>query len=154
MSIDAKQLKLFVIIPTLCQIGLYSDAAVNLLLGTCAQESQMGTYLKQINGPALGIYQIEPNTHDDIWDNYLRYKPDLAAKILAIDARGTNNLVVNLAYATAIARVQYLRAPTALPAANDINGLALYYKKYYNTANGAATAAEFINNYQKYINGN
>lgn len=152
MSIDAKQLKLFVIVPTLCSIGLYSEAAVNLLLGTCAQESKMGTYIKQITGPALGIYQTEPNTHDDIWDNYLKYKPDLSGKILAIDARGTNSLIVNLSYATAIARVQYLRAPAPLPDASDLNGLAQYYKKYYNTPLGAATTQQFIDNYQRYVN--
>lgn len=152
MSIDAKQLKLFVIVPVLAQLGLYSDSAVNLLLGTCAQESQLGTYLKQINGPALGIYQIEPNTHDDIWDNYLKYRGDLGGKILAIDSRDTNNLITNLAYATAIARIIYLRAPDNIPAANDIAGLARFYKKYYNTPLGAATEEQFIDNYKRYVN--
>lgn len=152
MSIDAKQLKLFVIVPTLAQLGLYSDAAVNLLLGTCAQESKMGTYLKQLNGSALGIYQMEPASHDDIWDNYLKYRGDLAGKILAIDSRNTNNLIVNLSYATAMARIQYLRVSEPLPEANDLNGLAHYYKVYYNTAGGAATIDEFVANYQRYVN--
>lgn len=151
MSIDAKQLKLYVMVPTLAQIGLYSDSAVNLLLGTCAQESQLGTYLKQINGPALGIYQIEPNTHDDVWDNYLKYKGDLGGKVLAIDSRDTNNLITNLAYATAIARIIYLRAPDTLPAANDIEGLAKYWKQYYNTPNGKGCVADFIDNYKRYV---
>lgn len=152
MSIDAKQLKLFVIVPTLAKLGLYSDSAVNLLLGTCAQESQMGTYLKQINGPALGIYQIEPNTHDDLWDNYLKYRPELAGKVLGIDSRDNNNLIVNLSYATAIARIQYLRAPDPFPEPNNIEGLARYYKKHYNTYEGKGTVEEFINNYNRYIN--
>jgi hypothetical protein len=151
MSIDTKQLKLFVIVPTLVQIGLYSDSAVNLLLGTCAQESAMGTYLKQINGPALGIYQMEPNTHADIWDNFLKFNPDLAGKVLAIDSSETSNLITNLAYATALARIQYLRAPAKLPAADDIAGLAAYYKRYYNTPAGKATEQQFIDNYHRYI---
>lgn len=152
MSIDAKQFKLYIIVPTLAKLGLYSDSAVNLLLGTCAQESQMGTYLKQINGPALGIYQEEPASHDDVWDNYLKYKPDLAGKVLAIDSRDTNNLIINLSYATAIARIQYLRAPCPFPAADDLVGLASYYKRYYNTEQGAATVDEFIDNYKRYVN--
>jgi hypothetical protein len=151
MSFDAKQLKSFVIVPTLCQIGLHSDSAVNLLLGTCAQESQMGKYLKQVNGPALGIYQIEPESHEDIWDNYLRFRPELAKKILAISSHDTNNLIVNLAYSTAIARIKYLRAPAHLPDANDIEGLANYYKQYYNTPKGAATQQQFIDNYNRYV---
>lgn len=152
MSIDAKQLKLFVIVPTLAKLGLYSDSAVNLLLGTCAQESKMGTYLKQINGPAFGIYQIEPNTHDDLWDNYLKYRPELAGKVLGIDSRDNNNLIVNLSYATAIARIHYLRAPDPFPEPNNIEGLARYYKKHYNTYEGKGTVEEFIKNYNRYIN--
>lgn len=151
MSINAKQLKLFVIVPTLAKLGLYSDSAVNLLMGTCAQESQLGTYLKQINGPALGIFQTEPATHDDIWDNYLKYKPDLAAKVLEINARETNSLITDLSYAAAIARIHYLRAPALLPKPDDIEGLARYWKRYYNTNKGKGTVEEFINNYKRYV---
>ena len=57
----------------LSSIGLYSVEAVYLLLGTCAVESNFGTYLKQKNGPALGVFQIEPSTLIDIWENYLYY---------------------------------------------------------------------------------
>ena len=43
---------------TLKAIDLYSDEAVSLMLGTCAQESAFGRYRRQLgNGPALGIYQ-------------------------------------------------------------------------------------------------
>jgi hypothetical protein len=152
MGIDAKQLKLFVIVPTLAKLGLYSDSAVNLLLGTCAQESRMGTYLKQINGPALGIYQVEPNSHEDIWDNYLKYRSELAGRVLGIDSRDTNNLIVNLSYATAIARIHYLRAPDPFPEHNDIEGLAHYWKRYYNSYEGKGTVEEFIDNYKRYVN--
>ena len=42
-------------------IDLYSPEVVELLMGTCAQESTMGKYRKQLgNGPALGIFQMEP----------------------------------------------------------------------------------------------
>lgn len=151
MSIDVKQLKLYVIIPVLEQIDLYSDSSVNLLLGTCAQESEMGTYLKQINGPALGIYQIEPNTHNDVWDNYLVYKPELRDKVLRIGERNSNSLIVNLAYQTAIARIIYLRVANPLPTANDIPGLANYYKKYYNTVSGKAILEEVIEKFRSVI---
>ncbi|MHC5804382.1 hypothetical protein ACYTX7_09245, partial [Streptococcus pyogenes] len=74
---DAKQLKVLVIGPTLKTIGLYSEAADQLILGTIFQESR-AKYLKQLgNGPALGVIQMEPNTYNDIWDNYLKYKPEL-----------------------------------------------------------------------------
>jgi hypothetical protein len=152
MSIDVKQLKLFVIVPTLAKLGLYSEAAVNLLLGTCAQESAMGTYLKQINGPALGIYQMEPNTHDDICDNFLKYRPELAGKVLGIDSCQSANLMNNLAYATAMARIQYLRAPAELPDANDTPELGRYWKLFYNSQNGKGCIDEFVANYARYVN--
>jgi hypothetical protein len=79
---NARQLRAYVIQPTLKPMGLWSLAAETLLVGTCAHESAMGKYLHQIKGPALGIYQIEPITHFDIWNNYLRYKPALRDQIL------------------------------------------------------------------------
>ncbi|MEE9541175.1 MAG: hypothetical protein V3V85_06750, partial [Candidatus Thorarchaeota archaeon] len=53
--------------------GASREAAVNLLLGTVYQESTINgiTHLKQVGGPALGIYQIEPDTEHDTWENYL-----------------------------------------------------------------------------------
>lgn len=47
-----------------------SSSAVNLLLGTAAQESAFGTYLRQIGGgPARGVFQMAPATAKDIWEN-------------------------------------------------------------------------------------
>lgn len=149
--INVSQLRDFIIKPTLKSIDLYSDAAENLLIGTCAQESKLGTYIKQVNGPALGIYQIEPATHKDVWENYLEFKPELANKVLLIGEKHDASLIVNLAYSTAIARIIYLRAPAELPLADDIGGLANYWKKYYNTELGKGKASEFIDNYRKLV---
>jgi hypothetical protein len=73
MAFDKKQFR-DLIQRTLQDLGMHSESAVNLLLGTAAQESQFGTYFRQIGGgPALGVFQMEPDTEIDIWDNYLRY---------------------------------------------------------------------------------
>lgn len=67
-----------VIRPALAVIGLQSVAAEQLLLGTAAAESRLGTYLhQQGNGPALSPWQIEPATHEDVWRNVLAFKPGL-----------------------------------------------------------------------------
>ena len=68
--IDNKQLRECIIKPTLDSLQMYSQAAEELLVFTCACESLGGTYLKQVKGPALGIYQMEPATYQDIWENY------------------------------------------------------------------------------------
>lgn len=66
-------------------IGGYSEEAENLLMGTAAQESALGEYIRQLgNGPALGIFQMEPETFDDIVRNYLSYRPDLCRKVLIV----------------------------------------------------------------------
>ncbi len=133
-------------------IGSYNEHAVNLVLGTIAQESGMGKYIKQISGPALGICQMEPNTFEDCLNNFLEYNPILKAKIKGtcnIQELRSESLVYNLAFAIAMCRVHYLRVPEKLP--EDLNGYAYYWKKYYNTNLGKGTEQEFINNYKKYV---
>jgi hypothetical protein len=79
-----------------------------LLLGTALTESGDMHYLHQLgNGPALGVYQMEPTTHEDIYDNYLKYKKEL-------------------------------------PGANDLSGLANYWKTYYNTKLGKGVPNTFV----------
>ncbi len=139
---------------TLDEIGLYSEDATNLLLGTAAQESHFGTYLRQLkSGPALGVFQMEPNTYKDIWNRYITYKQDLHIKIKdAIEAPLTpscDDMVWNLKLAIIMARVHYLRVKESLP--TEISGYAKYWKKYYNTYLGAGTEEEFIRNYKEFV---
>lgn len=135
------------------QLDLYNEDAVNLLLGTAAQESHLGEYIRQLgNGPALGIFQMEPATFRDIMVNYLKYKPDLGQKIIAL--AGTNGLKseyleFNLVVAIAFARLHYLRVSEKIP--NTIDGYARYWKVYYNTCKGKGTEQEFIENYKRFV---
>jgi hypothetical protein len=159
MTINCEQLRTKIIQPVLVHIAPEippSLAAENLLLGTCAQESKMGTYLVQLgDGPAQGIFQMEPATELDITKNFLAFRKDLTNKIWAIipESRGVDgtDLAGNLYYAAAMCRVHYYRAPGALPEHDDIPGLAAYWKKYYNTELGKGTEDEFIENYHRYV---
>lgn len=134
-------------------IGLFSSDARELLMGTCAQESALGKYRRQIGGgPALGIFQMEPATFHDIVKNYLNHKPELKAKVLEVsglkELDDPEELVFNDRLAVCMARVHYLRVSEKIP--SDLNGWAEYYKKYYNTYKGRATTLEFKMNYKKY----
>lgn len=149
MSINPGQLREYVIRPTLKELGAYSESAEELLMLTAATESLCGKYLHQVGGPALGIYQMEPATHDDLWVNYLKYKPALAEKV-ARYGHEARELPGNLYYATAMARIHYLRRPEALPSAMDERGLASYWKTWYNTHLGAGTVEKAIENYRAY----
>lgn len=154
MSIRSEQLRIHIIRPVLQRIGYWSESAENLLLRTAAQETNLGRYWRQTNGPALGMYQLEPDTHTDLWHNYLRYKEDLSKIVQAFlspNFTPEEQLVFNLGYATAIARTIYLRVPEPLPDAGDISGMANYYKRVWNTSRGKATPEQFIQNYQRYV---
>lgn len=161
MAINCKDLNQYVIIPTLSYLGLYADNNRNLLLGTAAKESDMGTYLKQLkNGPAFGIFQEQDSDHTDIYNNFLFYRPELKARVdslaspVSVYTNRNQELIVNLAYATAIAMIHYLRISEKrekVPDANNIPALASYWKRYYNTSHGKGTEEEFIENYNKYV---
>lgn len=151
--INLGQLDKLIITPVLESLDLLSDSARVLLIGTCDIESKRGTFVKQVGGgPALGIYQMEPATHDDIWKNFLVYKLDLSKKLDAISYTRSDKgphpeaseMITNLAYATAMCRVHYARVKEALPAANDAAGMAAYHKKYYNTIKGKTNPNESI----------
>jgi len=134
-----------VIVPSLVAMGFAGTAAERLLLGTALAESGL-RHLKQVRGPALGLYQIEPATHHDLWHNYLRFRPHLAslAKLFLAPRQPLHRqLVWNLAYATAIARLIYFRDPEPLPAAEDSAALAAYYKRVFNTSLGRASPKRF-----------
>lgn len=141
-AINLSQLNQYVVQPVLNAFGspFNSTSAAVLLLGTALHESMGGEYLAQINGPALGAWQMEPFTHDDCWNNFLNYQSGLAAAVnqFNIQNGGSAQMAYNLAYACAMARVKYIRAQPPLPAANDFQNLALYYKQYYNSDLGAA----------------
>ena len=131
---------------TLKEYGLYSEAATNLLLGTAAQESSFGKYLRQLNnGPALSIFQIERPTF-----NWLK---DTFKKKFKLDDVEFEEIEWNLKKAIVFCRLRYFVVPHPLPDADDINALAAYWKKYYNTALGAGKIEEFISNYKKYVEG-
>jgi len=153
MAFNCEQFK-GLITRVLQELNLYSPAAVNLLLGTAAQESRFGTYLQQISGPALGVFQMEPATEIDTWQNFLCYRPklsNLVARCTLISSSNPEALVWNLAYSVAMARIRYYRSPIALPDADDVESLAVYWKRVYNTLQGKGTAEEFVKNYQQYV---
>lgn len=157
----ASHLKTDIIEPVLSRIDLGSESATNLMLGTAAVETDMGKYNHQLGGgPGLSIYSIEPDnaaSGHDLVINWLKSrKPLLFAKVWLLRSQnpsiGTDEeLKFNLYYQTAIARCLYYAIPKPLPAADDLKGLALYWKKYYNTSLGKGCTYDFTRKYKKYV---
>jgi len=131
----------------LLEWDLHSLEAVELLLGTAAQESDLGRYLRQVGGgPALGAFQVEPATHRLIWKWVRRNRPDLEERLRG--ARYSEGsaaaLEWDLRYSILMARILYLSIPSPLPAVDDVAAQARYWKVHYNTIHGRGTVAEFI----------
>lgn len=152
--IDPAQLRALVVRPALETLGLWSGSAEALVMGTALAESRL-TYIAQLGGPALGLWQCEPATHSDIWHNYLDYRKDLAGRVMLAAGRGTSTprlpshdwLIFNMRYAAAICRVHYRRDPNPLPAADDVRGMGAYWKRSYNSRLGAGTVEHFVDAY-------
>jgi len=165
MSIDAAQLRNLIDETLLTMIpSMHSIEARELLMMTAAQESFCGRWIQQIGcGVALGIFEIEPNTYRDLFDNYLRYHPELASVLdenFNVHIENFElNLKGNLPYQIVIARLHYRRFAEKIPKMSNFNtqqhpefthAMACYYKKYWNTVKGKATIAEVLRNYDKY----
>lgn len=165
-SLSPRHLKLFVVEPVLAHLsgpdapGIGSAAAAELVLGTAAQESHLRA-LDQITGagdrtlgPAYGLFQIEPRTHDDIWKNYLAHRPALARRVAALRGEWPDpvvQLATNLAYAAAMARLVYYRSPVKLAAPGDVAGHARVWKQVYNTHLGKGTEAQFADSWRRLV---
>lgn len=154
MAIDVEQLKTEIIEPTLKDAGVYSPEATQLLLGTAATESALGTYVRQIGGgPAQGIFQMEPDTEEDIWRHFLSHpkRKELREYAAKLSQGELAPLTTNLAYQTLMARLHYLRVSEPLPPLDDIPAQAQYWKKYYNTVFGKGTEADYIEKHYRFI---
>lgn len=116
-----------IIEPVLNDIGYYSPAAANLLLGTALHESGALRYVHQDGGPAMGAYQMEPATLADLFENGLGSRKHLLMRYSEGALLPTDPVnLYNVRYATVAARLQYYRQPEALPDADDLDGLAAY----------------------------
>lgn len=148
------------------EIGLYSEEALDLMMGTAVHESAGLNYLRQLgNGPARSFLQVEPETAYDNVVNYLVYKQELRDKIWRTCSfpdefmfRMINKKIEkqklaevlerNIAFSICMARVKYYRDSQPIP--KDLKGHAEYWKRVYNSHLGAGTPEEYINNYYKY----
>ena len=140
--LDAIQARVDIVRPAIALIGMWSAAAEDLVLLTAADETKLGSFVRQKPGPALGWCQMEPETHTDCWENWIQARPDLARQISALvppchwkaDSAMPSHeaLIGNFLYSAAMARIKYRRAKPPLPAPGDWPRLAEYWDKHYN----------------------
>ena len=158
--IKPQHLKENIIIPVLDMMGSFNPKladpkAVELLLGTAAQESDLGYFLVQegASNGAKGIFQMEDPTHDDIVNRYLERPENAVLKQLLQSLAPPNpsatHLIGNHYYATFLARLKYWMEPAPIP--ETLEGQAEYYKTVYNTSGGAATVEEYLQSFERFL---
>jgi len=142
------------VIPALDSIGLGGQAAYELVLGTAIQESRLMYRRQTGGGPALGLWQMEPFTFNDIWQGFVLNQPSLIRPmtlLLSGNRPVPQTLIGNDRFAAAMCRLLYRRIPEELPDAGDLEGQAAYWKQYYNTPKGAGQEEEYIANWKHYV---
>ena len=134
-------------------MDLYSSEALDLVYKTGKVESGY-KYLRQIKGPARGLFQCEAWVAVDICKNYLEYRKDLMRKVAEstmvklsyfVDPKEEDwdfLLETNVAVQIAMCRLHYRRIPKPLPSSAE--GQAEYWKKYYNSMAGRGTVEDFL----------
>jgi hypothetical protein len=126
---------------------LNSANAVELLLGTMAQESQFGKFFYQLDGgPARGAFQMEPETF-----GWLQFK--YGERYPYIQGKNAVEMGTDFRLAVIMARLRYRVVPLPLPDPADVVAMAEYWKRWYNTSRGAGKPAEFVENYHRYVKG-
>ncbi len=133
---------------TLLDWGLHSDHCVELLAMICAHESLGGKHRRQIGGgPALGIFQIEPVTHNSVWDNSDSIRA--RAKRYGI-TEDVGRLETDDRYSIWVARHYLAMDKNPLPKTPE--AMAAYCKSYWNRT-GKATPEKYLNDWQAWKDG-
>jgi type VI secretion system secreted protein VgrG len=154
--INYSQAQAYVIKPALDALAL--GVLEPLLTGTLAHESLGGTYLSQLGGgPAMGPFQMEGATHDDIWTQYLPHESMLTSRLMILCSMSTKPkaemLRTNLLYAAAMCAILYKwrldQHRQSMP--QTIEDCAKAWKQYYNTVKGKGTVEQWIEAYNKYV---
>jgi hypothetical protein len=136
-------------------LNLYTENAEELMMGTAAQESHLGSYIRQVEGPALGIFQCEQKTYDSIWNKYIGNARAMQLKVLPLIGVSTkppfHRLISDLNLATIMCRLYYWDIQIPLPYRGDVAAMGKYWNDYYNRNPDKGTVEEFVANYAKYV---
>ncbi|MFL0796743.1 MAG: hypothetical protein K6L73_04560 [Cellvibrionaceae bacterium] len=164
MGICVTELRKLVVKPTLEFLDAYSEAAEDLIVGTAAQESELGFHLNI--GPTdanqqdtgYGIYRITAEEHQHVWDTYLVNHPQLASDIRGLASQHEFlkkphlELATNLSYATAIAWAIYQSNGASAPAHEDVTSMAQTWFDHFHhnpTINGSPET--FAESYRRLV---
>ena len=141
MNVD--QFRIYIVRDALKAAGWWSQAIENLIVATGIVESGLDKLVQDGCAVAKGVFQIEGRTYTDVIDYIKRDSEKVKAILSACNMQelpdDAESVIWNLRYAVLITRMFYYRIPEILPKSDEFKELYNYYKRYYNSAAGAAT---------------
>jgi len=141
--IQPHALRLGVIRPTLAYLGVASDDAERLLLGTLLCLGDLPEARQPLQG--LGPFAISEALHTRLWDEHLAQHPDKASLLRGLASQRCflrdphAELGFNLGYATAMAWLIYETQGVRLGTGASIGTLARIWQLAYPHRNGRAS---------------
>ena len=133
----------------LYKIDSYSDDALALVVRTGMAESGYRALKGYGEGnPAIGFWQIEPATMNDMITNYIHYRSHYKKNLISLGMNFEKDTIMsvmsNLAVQAALCRLHYRRDKDPLPSWDNLEGQASYWKRVYNTVEGRGTVKHFM----------
>jgi hypothetical protein len=133
---------------TLLEQRLHSYSAVELMLMIAGHESLGFKFRHQIGGgPALGPFQIEPPTHDDIWRRSRSIHRNAKRAGYTQDSK---RLATDDKYSVFMARHRIMLDPKPIP--TTLQAMADWCKREWN-GDGKATPEEYLRDYNLWKDG-
>lgn len=122
-----------------------------ILLMIAAHESDGFHFLYQRpDGPAIGLWQMEPFTFEDLRDRVAPKVPGVHAFCGGMVPTKWE-LAGNLFLACAYARLKLYASPGALPGRDEKWAQARYAKQFYNSPKGKATVEKYVRAYETQV---
>ena len=133
----------------LYKVDSYSDDALALVVRTGMAESGYRALKGYGEGnPAIGFWQIEPATMNDMITNYIHYRSHYKKNLISLGMNFKKDTIMsvmsNLAVQAALCRLHYRRDKDPLPSWDNLEGQASYWKRVYNTVEGRGTVEHFM----------
>ncbi|WP_295643181.1 hypothetical protein [uncultured Holdemanella sp.] len=127
----------------------------DIVLETAAVESLRGQLVKQKYGPALGIYQMEPETREDLL-NWLKYRhKDVYNEVMVFWEKKQTaewNYIHNIPWQTAMCLIKYwyVSGHNLQDLCRDRSSRAALWRMRYNTLKGKGSVHAYIENAKMY----
>ena len=133
----------------LYRLDSYSDDALALVVRTGMAESGYRALKGYGEGnPAIGFWQVEPATLNDMVTNYIKYRPHYEKNLISLGMNFNDDMIIsvisNMAVQAGLCRLHYRRDKDPIPSWDDLEAQAKYWKRVYNTVEGRGTVEHFI----------